>query len=476
MNNNQFLKFLLAGMLGAFIVVAVNRLSPNSEPEYDSIQERQSVRLTNYEPTEVKVPEGLNFVTAAEQVTPGVVHIRSLVKASGNSPFDRLYNGQGQMAQSSGSGVIVSDDGFIVTNNHVVDNAEEIVVVLDDNRQYDAEIIGVDSQTDLALIKIKERNLPFVVYGDSEAVRIGEWVLAVGNPFNLTSTVTAGIVSAKARNIGILADRNNLQIESFIQTDAAVNPGNSGGALVNLKGELVGINTAIATQSGRYEGYSFAVPVSLVKKVVDDLLEFGKVQRGLLGVRIGDMNARLAEMEDINVVTGVYIGSVNENSAAEEAGMKAGDVVLGVDGMEVDNVAELQEQIALKRPGDEVLVKLLRDNKPIELAVVLKSAGFEEAVVEVVAANFEVEGALFENLSEEDKDQYKLNSGAKVVAVDRGKWFAAGIEEGFVVTKVDEYTITSVEDLKAVLLEKKGGILIEGISKEGEEQFFGLKW
>ncbi len=256
--------------------------------------------------------------------------------------------------ESAGSGVVISPDGYIITNNHVIEKAKWIEVILDDKRTYVGTVIGTDPTTDLALVKIEEEDLPFAVYGNSDHLKVGEWVLAVGNPFDLTSTVTAGIVSAKGRNINILRTEDNMQVESFIQTDAAVNPGNSGGALVNLKGELIGINTAIATQSGISQGYSFAVPVSLARKVMEDLLKFGTVQRALLGVRIDDINAQLAQDKGIDYIRGVFVQDVNENSAAYEAGIKSGDVILKIDDREVNSTSELQSYVATFHPGDKI--------------------------------------------------------------------------------------------------------------------------
>ena len=309
---NFFLGLLAASVLGAAAALGGYKIL-FKETRYDTFDDKQNVRFANYA-GDVVVPEGLNFVYAAEAATPAVVHVRTMYErgkdqseARGfeDSPFGDMFKdffgGQGNIAPpqpmaGSGSGVIISDDGYIVTNNHVVGDADKIQVVLNDRRSYEAKVIGTDPNTDLALIKIEEKNLPFLKFGDSDKLKIGEWVLAVGNPFDLTSTVTAGIVSAKARNINILArEGNQYAIESFIQTDAAVNPGNSGGALVNLKGELVGINSAIATRTGTFNGYSFAVPSDLTKKVMDDLLKYGEVQRGLLGVSIRTVDADLAK-------------------------------------------------------------------------------------------------------------------------------------------------------------------------------------
>lgn len=482
MSKRQFLLgVLMAAVFGGLVVLGGLKLMwEDISPGYTSIEDKQKVKLASYDSnSEYTVPEGLNFIHAAEKVTPGVVHIRSMYGSGNysNNPLDNFFRpyGGGSQAQSSGSGVIVSSDGYIVTNNHVIENASKIEVVLDDNRSYDARVIGTDIQTDLALLKVDATNLQFVEYGDSDNVKVGEWVLAVGNPFNLTSTVTAGIVSAKARNIGILRNRSNLQIESFIQTDAAVNPGNSGGALINLDGKLIGINTAIATPTGSYAGYSFAVPVTLVKKVINDLLEFGKVQRGLLGIRINDVNAQIADQLNLDVVQGVYVGSVNDNSAAQEAGIEAGDVIVGINKVKIDNVAQLQEIVARNRPGDQVEVSLIRKGKNKLVKATLKNN--EGNTQLVYSAPVEtIDGATFENLTASELEMYNLEGGVKLTDVGNGKWKEAGIEKGLVITGVDKTQIHNVEELNRVMENKDGGVLIEGFYQQDEKVFYGLGW
>jgi Do/DeqQ family serine protease len=309
-----------------------------------------------------------------------VVHVKTKYNVYGKQyvdPFYQFFFGRPQQqpmqqAQATGSGVILSEDGYIVTNNHVIQQANEIEVVLNDKRAFTAELIGTDPNTDIALLKIDAKGLPTLEMGNSDDLKVGEWVLAVGNPFNLTSTVTAGIVSAKARNINILDAE--MKIESFIQTDAAVNPGNSGGALVNTRGELVGINTAIASQTGSYAGYAFAVPTSIVQKVVADLRQFGSVQRALLGIRMLDITSEVQQYYRLNTLEGVYIAEVVSGGAAEKGGVEEGDVITAVDGLKVNSSSELQEKIARKNPGDEVTLTVLRDNKRIDLRVTLTSA------------------------------------------------------------------------------------------------------
>jgi serine protease Do len=482
-----FIGLFIASLFGGLVATGLTWYVAGKQlGEYPSISDRQQLVLTHLKENgaDIIVPEGMNFVDAAAKVTPGVVHIRSqfhtgeytrnpLLDLFGDMPYQQR-RGPGQ---SSGSGVIVSDDGYIVTNNHVIENASKVEVTLNDNRAYEAKIVGADPNTDLALLKIEERNLPFITYGDSDKVRPGEWVLAVGNPFNLNSTVTAGIVSAKARNIGILRNQNNLQIESFIQTDAAVNPGNSGGALVNLRGELVGINTAIATPTGSYAGYSFAVPVTLVKKVMDDLAEFGEVQRGMMGVLIEDVNARLAREEKLTQLSGVFIRTVNEKSAAADAGMKPGDVITGVNGRTITNVSELQEMIARHRPGDTVKVTYRRGGKEMVSMLTLKNS---EGRAELVRRENTVtlEGATFETLSADEARKLQISGGVRVMKLNAGKWKRADakLREGFIITHIDKTKVDSVQELTRQLENKRGGVLIEGIYENGDKGLYAIEW
>jgi len=481
MNKRNFIiAIVLAAFIGALVAMATYKVMDPNEEHYNSIQERQNVKLSNYNIDDVTVPEGINFIQAAELVTPGVVGVTITKQTTGQyyiNPFEELFGNPGRgprEMQGSGSGVIISDDGFIATNYHVVEGADKIEVVLHDNRRYEAKVIGEDPTTDLALIKIDEKNLDFIRYGDSDNLRVGEWVLAVGNPFALTSTVTAGIVSAKARNINILASRGNLSIESFIQTDAVVNPGNSGGALVNLKGELVGINTAIASNTGSYAGYSFAVPVSLVKKVMDDLLEFGAVQRALLGISIQDVS-RVREQFDLDESTGVYVAAVNGGSAAEEAGIKEGDIIIGIDDNEVKSSSELQEFVARNRPGDKIDVTFLRDGKEKTVKATLKNIMGEEKMYSR-EASMEIQGATISEIDDNTKDKLEIDGGVQLYNIKSGKWAEAGIKDGFIITSVDKREIKTMNDLMASLSNKSGGILIGGVYPDGEEVYYGIKW
>lgn len=461
----------IGGVLGSIITIHYLGVS---NPNYTSIQDRQRLVLTGRpSDTVYHIPDDLNFLSTAKQVVPGVVHIRT-----GYGPGVFSLNPLQQYERpvhSSGSGVIISDDGYIVTNNHVIEDATNIEVVMNNNQRYYAKLVGTDANTDLALLKIKASNLPFVPYGNSDNVQPGEWVLAIGNPFDLNSTVTAGIVSAKARNIGILQERTNLSVEAFIQTDAAVNPGNSGGALVNLAGELIGINTAIATSSGSYQGYSFAIPVSLVKKVMDDLLEFGKVQRGLLGINIGDVDAVRAEQYDLTVTQGVFVSNVLSGSAAEESGLLPGDVIVAIDEHIVNSVSELQEWVARNRPGYEIAVTFLRKGVKKEVKARLKNSEGEESVEKKEVKHL-IEGAQFEDVPYRDLAKLLLDGGVKVADISMGKWKKAGIRKGFIVAFIDKVPVDNVEDLNRILEYKKGGVLIEGYYPDGEKGIYGVEW
>ncbi len=420
-----------------------------------------------------------DFTAAAEATVPTVVHVKTTYarQVGGNTidPFSFFWGAPqqqgGSQQQSTGSGVIISDDGYIVTNNHVVENAEQVQVTLDDKRTYSAKIIGTDPSTDLALLKIDAKGLNFAGYGNSDDVRVGEWALAVGNPFNLTSTVTAGIISAKARNIHILPDQK-FPIESFLQTDAAVNPGNSGGALVNTKGELIGINAAIASNTGSYSGYSFAIPVNIVKKVVNDLSEFGTVQRGFIGVSIRDLDADFAKEKDINTLDGVYVNGLTEGGAASSAGIKEGDVITNINGAPIKSTPELQEQVGRYRPGDKLSVIVIRDSKPRTLEVILRNKNGNTTIVKNDAIN--VLGAKFESLSENEIQKLGLKGGVKISNLDNGKLKNAGLKEGFIITAIDNKPVKSPEDVLNYLENKTGGVLIEGTYSNGMRAYYGF--
>ncbi|MEZ4902283.1 MAG: trypsin-like peptidase domain-containing protein [Spirosomataceae bacterium] len=440
-----------------------------------------------------------DFTYAAEVSTPAVVHIkasstRQQQQQRGMDIFDffgeefGMRRGGPQKQESSGSGVIVSPDGFIVTNNHVVEGAEELEVVMSNKRTYKAKVIGTDPSTDIAVIQIPAKDLPSLTFGNSDAIKVGEWVVAVGNPFNLESTVTAGIVSAKGRGIGILAQRNSRgnqptdsPLESFIQTDAVVNPGNSGGALVNLKGELVGINTAIASPTGSYAGYAFAVPSSLVKKVSSDIIKFGGVQRGYIGIIPEELDSKKADQYDVKVATGIYVQGFGEgSSAAKDAGLKVGDVITKVDGVEVDSDPKFRELVARKRPGESVTLTVNRNGSVKDYNVTLRNREGGKDIIKTEEADVAMSslGAQFGDLNSREiqrLQRFNISGGVKVNAMEAGKLARIGVEEGFIITKVNDKAIKSVKDLKAALADKKGSkVQMEGLYLDYPEDVYSF--
>ena len=371
------------------------------------------------------------------------------------------------VVQGYGSGVIISNDGYIVTNNHVVENAESVDVTLNDKRTFTAKVVGRDPGSDIALLKIKADNLPFIKYGDSEQLRLGEWVLAVGNPFNLTSTVTAGIVSAKGRTLNL--NEGSYKVESFIQTDAALNMGNSGGALVNTKGQLVGITSAILSPSGAYSGNSFAIPVSIVKKVVDDLKEFGEVQRAIIGVNITDVDADIASKQNLSEVKGALVTRIIPDGSAQEAGMRENDVIVKFDGQSVNTVAELQEQVGKHRPGDKASVTYIRNGKEATIPITLKNVAGNTKVVtaQMEESGDVVFGARLESLSSDDMNSLNIDYGVKVLDVNKGKFKDIGMAQGYIILSVNGKKVKSPEDVKQYT--NNGSTLksIEGILPDG---------
>ncbi len=428
-----------------------------------------------------------DFTVAAELSVNAVVHVKTTYTSQRQQysadPFFEFFFGRPQQGRevpqqrASGSGVIISPDGYIVTNNHVINKADEIEVVLNDKRSFTAQLVGTDPNTDIALLKIEATDLPVIVMGNSDDIRVGEWVLAVGNPFNLTSTVTAGIVSAKARNINILD--TDMKIESFIQTDAAVNPGNSGGALVNTRGELIGINTAIASQTGSYTGYSFAVPTSIVQKVVSDIRTYGVVQRAILGVQIQEITAELQKEKNIPTLKGAYIANVIKDGAAEKAGMKTGDVVTAIDNAVISSATDLQELIARHRPGDKITITVLRNNKPLNLTAELTNKHGDTGIVKR-SEGIVVLGAEFTEINQATKQKLGLESGLQVTSVKNGKFQKAGIEKGFIVLKVNNRPIRTEDDLQEVVdaalqaSDKDKVLFIAGVNQRGRVEYYAI--
>lgn len=479
-SKKQFLLGLvLASVLGGVIVLVglsfvQGENSSGTVGYMTNVSAEPSFADVNTTPKNYVVPEGINFIKASREIVPAVVHITNISTVSGRSKsWSRLFGRGRRVQQSTGSGVIISSDGYITTNYHVVEDADELEVRLDDNRRISAELVGVDEDTDLALIKIDVEGLEHVGFGDSDQVEIGEWVLAVGNPFDLNNTVTAGIVSAKARNINLTGARQNRYgIESFIQTDAVVNRGNSGGALVNLEGELIGINTAIATNTGSFNGYSFAVPSILVKKVMDDLLEFGEVQRGLLGIEIRDADGRFTKE-----LSGVLVSGVNVGGAAAEAGLKAEDVIVGIDEKVVKTTSQLQELVARKRPGDEIKVTYMRDGEENNTQLVLmKKQTLASLTPEEIQLTYSIEGAIFSEVRSSDALRLRIDGGVQIVELGDGAWKDAGLEEGFVITKVGDRDINGLEEFQSLLDSKERDFYVLGKSKDGKKDYFKIDW
>jgi Do/DeqQ family serine protease len=488
---NTQLKTIALGIIGGLIPLGAYLFIDNSTSiklsdqviDGNRINHVKMVNQPTFNPTMTE-----NFVDASESSINSVVHVttKTVRTSVQRDIFYEFFYGPGtgnreykQYGSGSGSGVIVSSEGYIVTNNHVINEANEIEVTLNDNSKYTATIVGSDPSTDLAVLKIEAKNLKPISIGNSDNLRVGEWVLAVGNPFNLTSTITAGIVSAKARNINLLSDRtsnNTVPIESFIQTDAAVNPGNSGGALVNTKGELVGINTAIASQTGSYSGYSFAIPVNLMQKVMRDLIDFGIVQRGFLGVQIADINQEIKEKNNLPNLKGVFVSKVIDKGGADNAGVKDGDVILKIGSKEINSVASLQEEIGKRRPGDKVTVTIRnkKGNEEIVDIVLRNSEGETKLLSKSEISKNTALGATFVALSEKEKKELNVTYGVKIKTLNSGKLKSIGFEEGMVITKIDHDPIETVEELSSKLSVTGKGVLVEYLTKSGKRDFIGI--
>ena len=488
MNYLGFLKVFGIGILGGTLPLATFVVL--NQPT-DKLSDRviDGNRYYNAQPVGYNLAgTSVDFTEASANTINSVVHVTTKVVQTTfqRDPFQEFFYGPGaggrefkQFGAGAGSGVIISSEGYIVTNNHVIKDASEIEVTFNDNSKYTAKIIGADPSTDIAVLKIEGSGFQPIPLGNSDDLKIGEWVLAVGNPFNLTSTVTAGIVSAKARNINLLGDRTNndaVPIESFIQTDAAVNPGNSGGALVNTRGELVGINTAIASQTGSYSGYSFAVPVNLVEKVMRDLIDYGIVQRGYLGVQIADITQEIKEKNSLTNLKGVFLAKVIEDGSADKAGLKDGDVILKIGNKDVNSVASLQEEIGKRRPGDKVSLTIRKkDGEEIVKELVLRNKEGETTLMtkEEIKKNFAL-GATFTELTAKEKKELNIAYGVKIIAIGTGKLKSLGLKEGTIITKVNNEPVETVEQLTVKLNGISRGILLEVMSESGKRDFVGF--
>ena len=480
--------FILVALISSAVSIGTFMWLNNNEPNHYSSAPEPTVKANAwpaaFAPASSQAIE-TDFTKAAEEVVHAVVHIKSTKMPDqqtrnfyGNPFFDQFFGGQGYSQQpriGMGSGVIITKDGYIVTNNHVIKESDELEVTLNDNRTFNAKVIGTDEATDLALLKIEAEDLPIVKMGDSDKLKVGEWVLAVGNPFQLNSTVTAGIVSAKARNVGM---SGNMGIESYIQTDAAVNPGNSGGALVNTKGELVGINTALISETGNYAGCSFAVPSSIVAKVVSDIKQYGNVQRAILGVRISDINEAMAKEKNLTTKEGVYIGVVEERGAAMDAGLEEGDVIVGITGVKIKNTGVLQEQISRYRPGDKITVEYIRDGKSNKKEITLRNYKGNTEIIK--GTGIEILGAAFKELSDSERREYGLRSGVQVDGIKDGKFREAGIRNGFIILRINDNSVSSAKDVEKIydnIMKRQSAekvMFIAGIYPNGKTGYYAV--
>ena len=473
MKKNFTLLFLSVLLSSIAAVVIVKMTSTGQGNYFYSSQESIPIRQVNYNPQNFP-----DFTYAAESCVDGVVFVKVVKREQEREAsildhffgFGTPYSMPRERA-GSGSGVIISPDGYIATNNHVVSGASQIEVTLNDNKTYKAELVGADPVTDVALLKIDTQELPAIPFGDSDALRLGEWVLAIGSPFNLRSTITAGIVSAKGRSLPDMS--GEFKIESFIQTDAAVNPGNSGGALVNTRGELVGINTAIASNTGSYTGYSFAVPTTIVKKVVEDLKEFGSVQRAILGISMTELTQELASLAGMKGnFSGVYVAELNRSGAAYKAGVREGDVLVAINGKKMKNPSEVQAAVNGYKPGDKVELMIYRDGKEIVVEAELQGSQSSVAVSDENEAT--VMGATLVLPDSELLRKLRLKGGVQVASVGKGKFRDAGIRDGLVITHLNQMPVTTLKDVLEIINSAKRGLLVEGMYPNGQVFYYGV--
>jgi Do/DeqQ family serine protease len=457
----KFSSLFVVALLSGATTLGAYKLIFDENAAFSKSKNIVSVATPIYSKTVGLGAENIDFVDAADKAVHSVVHVKNVSYRTVSNPILEYYygyrGGQQQEQIGTGSGVIISEDGYIVTNNHVIKNAQNIEITLNTGKSYKAKLIGTDDKMDISLIKIDvDEKLPYATFADSDNVKVGEWVLAVGNPYNLNSTVTAGIISAKARNL----DTSGLQ--SFIQTDAAVNPGNSGGALVNTKGELIGINTMISSNTGSYVGYSFAVPSNITRKIIEDILEYGMVQRGMLGVQGTDLNTDISKELGIKTSKGFYIGDVIKNSGAAKGGLKKGDIIIKIDSKTINTFADLNGYINSKRPNDEVQVTFLRDEKRLITPVILSKN-------DVIQSKFK--GIELENLSSEDKQKFKINSGVKITKIENPR--LAQFEKeltGAVILKINNIPITDMEQVNKLVggKDESEGIQLEIMTNSGQ--------
>ncbi|MDD3004034.1 Do family serine endopeptidase [Flavobacterium sp.] len=457
----KFSSLFVVALLSGATTLSAYKLIFDEKTNFSKSQNVVSVAPQNYTKTVGFGAENIDFTDAADKAVHSVVHVKNVSYRTISNPILEYYygyrGGQQQEQIGTGSGVIISEDGYIVTNNHVIKSAQNIEITLNDGKNYKAKLIGTDEKMDISLLKIDaDEKLPYATFADSDQVKVGEWVLAVGNPYNLNSTVTAGIVSAKARNL----DTSGLQ--SFIQTDAAVNPGNSGGALVNTRGELIGINTMISSTTGSYVGYSFAVPSNITRKIIEDILEYGKVQRGMLGVQGAELNSTVSKELGLNRTSGFYIGDVSPNSGAAKAGLKKGDVIIKIDSKNINTFADLNGYINTKRPNDKVKVNFLREEKEMTTTVTLSKN-------EMINSTFK--GMQLERLTSNDKKKFRINAGVKIASVEnpRLEQFKSELE-GAVLLKINNIPVTDIQEVNKLISGKDDneGMQLEIITNSGQ--------
>lgn len=465
---------LCSGLIGAYIMVSIPRYDNSTSNEvFPTAVSAEPIqpKLVSYSAPDNGIPNE-NFVDASRNSTSSVVFIQTLseVEYRTGGWMDWFFEPRSSQRVGSGSGVVFAEGGYIVTNNHVIQDADEITVIAG-KKSYDAELVGRDPSSDLAVIKINSSDIPVITLGNSEQVDVGEWVLAVGNPFNLTSTVTAGIVSAKGRNINILKDK--FPIESFIQTDAAINPGNSGGALVNFKGELIGINTAILSRTGSYAGYGFAIPVNIVKKVFNDLVKYGEVQKAFTGIDFIDIDSELAEKIGISNLSGVLVTEIKQEGAAEKAGIEKRDVIRTVNGTGVESKSQLEEIVAKSYPGDKIRLTLERDGllETVELTLTNRE-GTTSIIKRKIFFSEELEAG-FESVSKVERDLLGIQSGVKVVSQERnGFFYQLDIPEGFIITQINNRLIDNPQELEKILTNIRGRFDVIGINESGRKVYY----
>lgn len=475
MNNNiKTLIFgLLGGVIGAYLVVYVTEKDPQSASKLET---QSFGTFANYEnrpiTSNVRIPE-VNFVEASKKSKESVVYVKTVSERYGRTSWLEYWLGGGNAMQQvgSGSGVIFKENGYILTNNHVIDNADKIEVVIH-KRVYQAELVGKDPSTDLAILKIDAENLPTIPIGSSKNLEVGEWVLAVGNPFNLNSTVTAGIVSAKGRELNIL--KSNFPIESFIQTDAAINPGNSGGALVNAKGELVGINTAILSQTGSYAGYGFAVPIDIARKIATDIIEYGAVQKAFLGAEVSTLTPELGEKLGTDNLDGVVVSYLQQDGAAEKLKIQKGDIIRSINGEKISTHADFDEKLSVQSPGDKLYLTIERKDKLLEKELLLMNSENTTSLIKRDAFFSNSLGVEFEAVPKVEQNLLDINSGVRVVEVKNGFFSRLNIEEGFVITEINGNAISDPKKLANVLEEIKGKVIIKGVNKRGVKGYYSF--